>query len=165
MATHALYTLPNFHIQTLAPPEELSFFDQQSETLSKTITPLEAWGMLLAKPSPILGFAFRVRDAISSQFGVKKIGGFSSDMPKSVSVGDKLDFFLVEHVSENTLSLSERDTHLDVLTCISTHENELTITSSVITHNAFGRIYMLPVSPAHKLIVWSFLRRIKKELG
>ena len=72
-----------------------------------------------------------------------------------------LDFFLVEHVSDDVLSLSERDTHLDVLTCISVSGHELTITSSVQIHNTFGRLYMLPVAPAHKLIVRSFPRRLQ----
>ncbi|WP_312808455.1 hypothetical protein [Agrobacterium cavarae] len=40
----------------------------------------------------------------------------------------------------------------------------LTITSSIVTHNAFGRIYMLPVGPAHTLIINSDLRRLKRKL-
>ena len=50
------------------------------------------------------------------------------------------------------------------MTCITTHDQRLTITSSVITHNAFGRAYMLPVAPAHRLIVWLMLRRLAKTL-
>jgi len=102
----------------------------------------------MSRPSPILGLAFRVRDMISSKFGVKKIGGFSNTSPKEIAVGEKLDFFLVEYASEDVLTLSERDSHLDVLTCITKVDNQLSITSSVKTHNAFGRAYMLPVAPA-----------------
>lgn len=158
------FTPPNTNIQMLAPTAELDFFDRQSIQLSKPISPLEAWGIIMSRPSPVLKFAFRVRDAISSKFGVKKIGGFSTSSPKTIAVGDRLDFFLVEHVSQDVLTLSERDSHLDVLTCLSSAGNELTITSSVKTHNAFGRAYMLPVAPAHKLIVRSFLRRVRDEL-
>lgn len=118
----------------------------------------------MSRPSWILKVAFRIRDVISSKFGVKKIGGFSTAAPTAVAVGDKLDFFLVEYVSDDVLTLSERDRHLDVLTCISTQGKTLTITSSVQTHNTFGRAYMLPVGPAHKWIVRSFLRRIKKHV-
>jgi hypothetical protein len=32
--------------------------------------------------------------------------------------------------------------------------------SSVKTHNTFGRIYMMVVGPAHRLIVWAMLRRL-----
>jgi hypothetical protein len=160
---HTLITLPNSNIQTLAPIAELDFFDRQSVLLSRLVSPLEAWGSMMSRPSHVLKFAFRVRDTISSMFNVKRIGGFSKSAPKTVAVGDKLDFFLVENVSEDVLSLSERDNHLDVLTCISRVGNELTITSSVKVHNTFGRLYMLPVGPAHKMIVRSFLRRLKKE--
>ncbi len=158
-----LYTLPNTNVQLLAPPADLDFFDQQTIRLSRSVTPLEAWGIMTSRPSPALRWAFRIRDAISSLFGVKKISGFSTASRNTVSVGQKLDFFLVEHVSNEVLSLSARDSHLDVLTCISRNGKELTITSSVKTYRAFGRIYMLPVAPAHKVIVRSFLRRLKKQ--
>ncbi|MDN5786084.1 DUF2867 domain-containing protein, partial [Pseudorhodobacter sp.] len=78
--------------------------------------------------------------------------------------GDKLDFFLVEEISPRLLVLTARDRHLDVMTTIATFDGTLTITSSVITHNNFGRVYMLAVGPAHKVIVWSILRKIRKAL-
>lgn len=165
MEKHSLFTLQNTNIQLLAPVTELDFFDSQSIQLSKPITPLEAWNIIMSRPSLFLKWAFRIRDAISTQFGVKRIEGFTTSAPDTVTVGDKLDFFLVEHISKDVLSLSERDIHLDVLTCVSTTKTELTVTSSVQTHNAFGRAYMLPVGPAHKLIVRSFLKRIEKELS
>ena len=164
MENNRLFSLPNSNIQVLAPTAELDFFDTQTISLSKSVTPLKAWNILMSRPSRILKFAFRTRDAISSKFGVKKISGFSTTSRETISVGEKLDFFLVENVTDNVLSLSERDSHLDVLTCVSVIENELTITSSVKTHNAFGRMYMIPVAPAHRMIVRSFLHRLQKEL-
>ena len=161
----SFFTLPNTNIHTLGPIAELDFFDTQSVLLNRPITPLEAWRIIMSQPSPVLGLAFRVRDIISSKFGVKEIGGFSSTPPKEIAVGQKLDFFLVEYSSEDVLTLSERDSHLDVLTCITKVDNQLSITSSVKIHNAFGRAYMLPVAPAHKLIVRSFLKRLKNETG
>lgn len=165
MTENSYFTLPNTNIQTLAPPEDLYFFDKQSVQLPKAITPLDAWRIVMSHPMPLLKFAFGVRDAISSLFGVKKIGGFSGTVPKTVEVGQKLDFFLVEHISQDVLTLTERDRHLDVMTCISTHENELSITSSVKVHNGFGRIYMIPVAPAHKLIVRNNLRQIRRQMA
>ena len=111
-------------------------------------------------PLPLLGLAFRVRDAISARFGVKRIGGFSGEVRGFVQEGDTLDFFLVETVNDAVLTLSARDRHLDVLTCVTSVENTLTITSSVKVHNRFGWFYMLPVRPAHRLIVWAMLRRL-----
>lgn len=163
-----LETLPGTQIQLLAPLAELDFFDSQSVQLGKTISPLEAWMLMMSRPLPLLNLAFRARDAISSKFGVRRIGGFT-ERRRNVDLavlepGQMLDFFLIETVNEDVLTLSVRDRHLDVITCVSSAANELTITSSVKTHNAFGRAYMLPVAPAHKLIVRLFLRRLKAEL-
>lgn len=164
MQNSELFTLPDTNIQTLAPLVELDFFDTQSVLLNRSVSPLQAWAVMMSHPSTVLKLAFRVRDMISSKFGVKRIGGFSNAAPKAVAVGDMLDFFVVEYATEDVLSLSERDRHLDVLTCISRSDRVLTVTSSVKVHNLFGRAYMLPVAPAHKLIVRAFLRRLKVDL-
>ena len=147
-------------IELVALRDELDFFDQLSVRLSEPLTPLEAWSRIMADPLPLLGLAFRVRDAISARFGVKRIGGFSGEVRGFVQEGDTLDFFLVETVNDAVLTLSARDRHLDVLTCVTSVENTLTITSSVKVHNRFGWFYMLPVRPAHRLIVWAMLRRL-----
>lgn len=78
--------------------------------------------------------------------------------------GDYLDFFLVEHSAPDMLVLTARDRHLDVMICLSIVDRVLTITSSVVTHNLFGRIYMLPVGPAHKLIINSDMKRLRRKL-
>lgn len=144
----------------LAPVDQLDYFDARSIRLRRTVTPLEAWSTATERPLPLMPLAFRIRDAVSSPFGVAPIGGFSGSRPKQVAIGDRLDFFLVEHASDHALCLTAGDRHLDVLTCISTEGRTLAITSSVVTHNAFGRLYMLPVGPAHKLIVNALLRRV-----
>lgn len=158
-------TIPETNIQVLAPVNKLDFFDTQSVRLSQPISPLGAWRIVMSRPMPIMRFAFKVRDAISSMFGVRKIGGFSGIVPTSVKVGQMLDFFLIEHVSQDVLTLTERDRHLDVMTCISSSGNVLTVTSSVRTHNTFGRIYMIPVAPAHKIIVRKKLKQIAQSVG
>jgi len=48
--------------------------------------------------------------------------------------------------------------------CLSISERVFTISSSVVTHNTYGRLYMLPVGPAHKLMVNGHLRRLKRKL-
>ncbi|WP_421783726.1 DUF2867 domain-containing protein [Kiloniella litopenaei] len=148
----------------LAPREKLNFYDAQSIILPKEITAPDVWQMIVSNPLSIMKLAFRVRDKISSCFGVKPIKGFSGQWPDNLQVGDQLDFFLVEHLSPNVLTLTARDKHLDVMTCITTDKTKLTITSSVKTHNLFGRIYMLPVANAHRLIVRSDLKRLKHKM-
>lgn len=147
----------------LGPRDSLSFFDRQAVILPVSVTALEAWRRLMAQPMPVMRLAFKLRDALVAPFGVKQIRGFSGTCPDSVSAGDMLDFFLVEEVSDTRLVLTERDRHLDVMTCITVHEREVAITSSVKTHNWLGRIYMIPVAPIHKLIVSRQLKRLCQE--
>lgn len=149
----------------VAPREKLAFYDSQSIPLPRPVTALEAWNLQMARPLPLMALAFRIRDAISARFGVKRIGGFSGQRADGVAAGDRLDFFLVERVTPQVLTLTERDRHLDVMTCITTTGGQLAITSSVITHNLFGRAYMLPVGPAHKVIVRAMLRRLARDLA
>ncbi|NNA83952.1 DUF2867 domain-containing protein [Pseudomonas fragi] len=151
-------------IQTLRPLPELDYHDSRSVLLPVQITALQAWNLMTAGQGPLMRLAFRTRDAISALFGVKRIGGFSGTRREVVQAGDYLDFFLVEYSAPEVLVLTERDRHLDVMTCVSLADRVLTITSSVVTHNTFGRLYMLPVGPAHKLIVNSYLKRLQRKL-
>lgn len=154
----------NPHIHLLGPRDELDFFDSQSVDIGQEITALETWKALASHRMPLLQLAFRIRDAVASKFGVKRIGGFSGEIPDEVEIGDRLDFFLVEGISPHALILTERDRHLDVMTCVSALNGVVTITSSVQCHNRFGHIYMLPVAPAHRIIVRQSLRRLQRQL-
>ncbi|WP_370677190.1 DUF2867 domain-containing protein [Pleomorphomonas sp. PLEO] len=151
-------------IRTLRPPAELDYYDTRSMALPVSITALEAWNLMTAEPGLLLRLAFRTRDAISARFGVQRIDGFSGKRRTSVEVGDRLDFFLVEDCAPDRLVLTARDRHLDVMICLSVAHRVVTVTASVVTHNRFGRVYMLPVGPAHKLIVNSYLRRARRTL-
>lgn len=151
-------------IQVLAPATELDFLDTQSVVLPEPITPLDAWRLMHARPLPGMKLAFRLRDAICAPFGVKRIGGISGQPQGEARPGSKLDFFTVERVTEEVLTLTVRDRHLDVMTCVTCSSGVLSVTSSVKTHNLFGRLYMLPVRPAHKLIVALSLKRLLQEM-
>ena len=146
----------------IAPRAELDFFDVRSTETGRPVTVLEGWNLIRSEPSPLLGLAMRLRDALSAPFGVQPISGLATRRRDSVRAGDKLDFFLVEHADDTDLVLTVRDSHLDVMTWLSARGSTYTVTSSVKTHNLVGRIYMLPVAPAHKLIVASDLRRLRR---
>ncbi len=159
-----MITMPQSHIRILSPLAELDYFDSQKVDLPRRVAPLEAWNRIMAERQPLMRAAFRLRDAISSRFGVKRIGGFSGKTVESVKAGDHLDFFLVEHADEDVLVLTERDRHLDVMTCISSDGAQVSITSSVRVHNRFGRAYMLPVGNAHRWIVRRMLGRLRESI-
>lgn len=148
----------------VAPPDRLNFLDRQTLVLPRPLTAAEAWSRLTARPLPGLALAFRIRDAISARFGVERIGGLSGRPVGDPKAGEKLDFFLVERAEPGILTLSARDRHLETITCVTTSATELAITSSVLTKNRFGRLYMLPVAPAHRFIVRRQLKRLAREL-
>jgi hypothetical protein len=157
----------------LAPANECAYLHSGSRSVAGDFTALQAWNAAMARPLPGMALAFKIRDAISARFGVERISGFSGAQRDHAQVGDKLDFFLIEEITPQRLMLSARDRHLDVMTCITAtpnpkgalHRTEVAITSSVVTHNLFGRAYMLPVGVAHRLIVWATLRRIAQQFG
>ena len=148
----------------VAPRAALAYHDRQTITLPRPLAPVEAWDRIMAAPLPGMALAFRIRDAVSARFGVAPIGGFSGRTAAAPEVGARLDFFLVEGVAPDQLVLTARDRHLDVMISVDSQGPELAITASVVTHNRFGRAYMLPVGPAHRLIVWLMLRRLKASL-
>ncbi|WP_159809659.1 DUF2867 domain-containing protein [Litoreibacter roseus] len=160
-----MITLDGSPVRVLAPVATLNYFDKQSVSLAEHLSSLQAWNLIMEDPQPLLNIAFKIRDAVSVRFGVKSIGGFSGAREDTVSVGDYLDFFLVEYTDDSTLVLTERDRHLDVMTCVSTQGKELSITSSVQVHNLFGKGYMLPVGIAHRLIVKNMLKRLQAKLS
>lgn len=148
----------------VAPLPLLAYHDVQSVTLPQALTPLQAWNAIMAAPLPGMALAFRIRDAISARFGVQRIGGFSGQAVPEVHPGDRLDFFLVEAVHPNELVLTARDRHLDVMISIETEGAALRLTASVVTHNRFGRAYMIPVGPAHRVIVRLMLRGLVRRM-
>ncbi|NVK34137.1 MAG: DUF2867 domain-containing protein [Rhodobacteraceae bacterium] len=153
-------------VDLVAPRNELDYFDTRSVVLDRKVTAAEAFGTIATRPNVLFDLAFKIRDGISSLFGVQKIGGFSKKVPSEpLRVGDAWDFFVIENVSDEILSLSARDVHLDVLTCVSVKGREVTITSSVVVHNAFGRLYMVPVGIAHKVIVSNGLAYLRKKIA
>ncbi|WP_309664117.1 DUF2867 domain-containing protein [Tabrizicola sp.] len=149
----------------VAPQQRLAFLHQGRTTVPGSHTAADIWRLMMARPIPGLRQAFWLRDAISARFGVARIGGFSGTR-QTVTKGGKLDFFLVEDVRDGALVLTARDRHLDVMISITATPagpaTDVGITASVITHNAFGRAYMLPVAPAHKWIVAAMLGRMQR---
>jgi hypothetical protein len=145
----------------VAPRAELNYLDSQSAPISPTATAHDAYRRMTANQSAPLRAAFFVRDKISRLFGVEEISGFSGATPAvPPAVGDKLDFFTVESITDQQLVLTSRDSHLEVMLSVDIDASRVFVTASVKTKNLFGRAYMVPVAIAHKGIVASSLRKV-----
>ena len=101
----------------LAPAVSLAFLHLAQAQVNGAHDATTIWRLAMARPLPGLRVAFRVRDFISARFGVARIGGFSGSAQPPIP-GGKLDVFLVEAVSPQSLVLTARDSHLDVMICI-----------------------------------------------
>ncbi|MEL6679479.1 MAG: DUF2867 domain-containing protein [Pseudomonadota bacterium] len=145
----------------VAARDRLDFYHSRATAVARDLDPAEAWDIIMAEPMPLLRWAFRIRDTLSAPFGVTPSGGFSGARGVAPVEGEMLDFFLVERYAPGLLVLTARDTHLDVMTAVTTGGGQVAITTSVVTHNLFGRVYMGPVAPAHGLIVRGMLARVR----
>jgi len=147
---------------------EATFHDAFEANLADAgLTPIEiALRFLRATPDwveTLLG----IRNRAVSLVGIRDVGalGAVSDKPASAyAVGDKLSFFDIFALNETEVLAGVDDSHLNVrIAFVKRHvEGRPTyaLCSWVKTHNALGRLYMIPVGPMHKLIVKSAMRAL-----
>jgi len=132
------------------------------------ISALKAYAEMTAYDPCWLRTAFGIRDRCCALFHLQPIGGFSGKTPsQEIAAGDKLDFFDVQKISDEELVLSASDKHLIVIVTLNLapakdRKRKLSVTTSVKTHNLLGKLYMLPVKPAHGIIVRNMLNRLKQ---
>lgn len=150
----------------IAPRERLCFYHQDTGPVTRGTTAFDAYLTMTRPPSLPLKTAFWIRDRLSRLGGVQPIRGFLSPCPTAPSAtGELLDFFTVHRLTDDQLCLTAIDTHLGVMLDLQLHRegpihDHLVITTSVETYNRFGRLYMLPVAPAHGMIVRRMLARL-----
>ena len=98
-----------------------------------------------------------LQDALSGEvFGVD-----AQRQPSSYRVGDRAGIFRVHALSDSEVVLGDSDRHLDVQVSLmrlpgpeGAPSGTFTAAMSTVVHvhNALGRIYMLGVTPAHRVI-------------
>ena len=150
----------------IAAFDSLNYYHKDETMVALGLSAYEAYCEITKDTPFLVRSAFFIRDKISALAGVKKIKGFSNIKPTQVpKIGEYLDFFMVEHISKDEIALTSRDKHLSVMIFIQmkkmdNEKQKLTLVASVINHNFFGYLYMLPVAPAHKIIVASTLKKV-----
>ncbi|WP_409281922.1 DUF2867 domain-containing protein [Pseudomonas putida] len=145
----------------IAAQADLNFLHSDSVRLTDPMTALQAYCAMTSDVPGWLARAFRIRDFISRRFNVADIHGFTrGDQMHVPAVGERLDFFTVETISDQQLVLTSRDTHLAVMVCMDVYGQSLSVTTSVLCLNTFGRLYMLPVGMVHGLIVRKMLEKL-----
>lgn len=111
-----------------------------------------------------------LRNKLVQLVGLKDLGalgGFDPAKPDSAyAPGDRVGIFTLISNTDNEALLGDSDKHLDVVLSIFKHPPgsngipSISITTVVHVHNLLGRVYMLPVTPLHKLIAPAVLNRV-----
>ncbi len=110
-----------------------------------------------------------IRNKTASMVGLKNLGHLGeieqSKTGENYKVGDQVGIFTVYFISDKEVILSESDNHLDVKLSVykigENKHNTIAISTVVHIHNILGRLYMLFVTPLHKLIAPAMLKKIE----
>ncbi len=124
---------------------------------------LSALGQLLKLMSQApcwVEFSMALRNRVVARLGLKDLGGFGNfDRAKAEAEyrpGDRVGIFTLYRITPDEVLMGDKDKHLDVTLSLHRRQEgpdvQLTVTTVVHVHNRLGRIYMLPVTPMHKLI-------------
>ena len=132
---------------------------------------LSALGQLLklmARTPRWVEFSMTLRNRVVARLGLKNLGGFGdfdrSKAEAECQPGERVGIFTLFQITPDEVLMGDRDKHLDVV--LSLHRRQegpdvlLTVTTVVHVHNRLGRIYMLPVTPMHKLIAPATMRTL-----
>ena len=78
--------------------------------------------------------------------------------------GDRVGIFIIRHLGEREVVMGQDDKHLDVQVSLCKRlvdgQPMLVLSTVVHIHNALGHTYMAVVTPFHRTIVQSMLRRV-----
>ena len=105
-----------------------------------------------------------LRNRVVGLTGLKNLGHLGAlRTGKSASeyrVGDRVGMFSLLHLSEDEVLLGDTDKHLDVVLFVcKAPQGAVSVSTVLHVHNWLGRLYMLPVTPLHKIIVKAMLKR------
>ena len=113
----------------------------------------------------------RLRNAGMRLLGMKHLGAIRSvpvHAPEGLAVGDRLGIFTVRALAADGVVLGDSDRHLRVELSVELgpgHDNcQLQVSAVVHLHRPFGRLYMVPVAPLHRLIVPRLLERYARRM-
>lgn len=145
------------------------FFDSYEGTLPPEAAVQSALALALRTFTQSPGwvdFLMGVRNRVVALVGLKDLGAPSQMAPvrppESYQVGDRVGIFTLRYLSDDEVILGDSDKHLDVLVSVCKRprgDTTLLLVSTVVhVHNRLGRLYMLFVGPAHKLIAPATLR-------
>ncbi|NBB48329.1 DUF2867 domain-containing protein [Rhizobium sp. CRIBSB] len=151
---------------TLPHPDlpEADWADSYSVRLDrKDLVPMEVASELMGRAPRWVGVLLKIRNRIVGLFGLKSAELELTDQ-------DRIGGFPVLTHDDRHVLLGFNDKHLDfrIVVAVEAEGNghqHISLTTLVKRHNLFGRFYILVVTPFHKLIVKTFLKRFAASRG
>jgi hypothetical protein len=147
---------------------DASFDDAfETELADPSLNAIEIALRVLAATPAWVEALLHVRNRAVALVGLKDVGalGALDGRPAAAyRVGDRLSLFEVLSISPDELVLGIDDHHLDVrISFLKRRKGERStyaLSSWVKTHNALGRLYMIPVGRIHPIIVRTAMRTV-----
>ncbi|GLQ71848.1 DUF2867 domain-containing protein [Vibrio penaeicida] len=123
---------------------------------------------LMSKSPQWVNALMDLRNRIVGVFGLKNLGKMrelqSDKKAADYRVGDRVGIFTLHSVNRQEVILKDNDKHLNVKVSFYLEDLgdriQVHATTVVHVHNNLGRLYMLFVTPAHKIIVPSSLKTL-----
>lgn len=121
------------------------------------LLPMEVAGELMGRAPRWVGALLKIRNRLVGLFGLK-----SAEL--ELTGQDRIGGFPVLAHDDRHVLLGFNDKHLDFRIIVAVEpegarHQHVSLTTLVQRHNLFGVIYILVVTPFHKLIVKTFLKR------
>lgn len=116
---------------------------------------------MLGEEAPWLRLLMGVRDVVVAGFGLK-----TSRRLRRGSVTDgvpRIYIFRVYEITRDEAILGEDDKHLDFRVSVQRRSGDIVVTTVVHCHNLLGRAYLALITPFHRLVVKSILRRAARR--
>ncbi|WP_342029478.1 DUF2867 domain-containing protein [Vibrio sp. S9_S30] len=109
-----------------------------------------------------------LRNRIVSVFGLKNLGRMrdlqSNKEAADYRVGDRVGIFTLHSINQQEVILEDDDKHLNVKVSfyLEAQRDNIQVHATTVVHvyNNLGRVYMLFVTPVHKIIVPSSLKTL-----
>jgi Protein of unknown function (DUF2867) len=146
-----------------------AYFADAFETLvpRSNLTATQLYGAVMRSTPKWVDSAMLARNRIVRLFGLKDLGALSAvptAADHALKPGQRIGIFTFARATPTELVMQDIDKHLSVQIAVikqtvdAVHDRVIACTV-VHTHNLLGKLYLLPVGPAHKHIVPAVLRR------
>jgi hypothetical protein len=151
--------------------EGASFYDCWTVSCAPTErSALELFLTAAAKTPRWINMAMSTRNRLVQLVGLKNLGNLDTFDParpaETYRPGERIGIFTLFEQSFDEVLLGDHDKHLDVVLsvyrAIAEDGQSIAVSLTTIVHvkNLLGRLYMLPVTPAHRIIAPAVLGRI-----